>query len=134
MYYSHAPQRSHNTRNSYRGARPRRNFAPRGRFQGAFIHPSRFINKAVAVEQKPEFVAQHKFIDFKITDALKRNITGRGYVTPTPIQDGAIAPILEGKDVIGLANTGTGKTAAFIIPIIDWLQKNRKTEVVLIVV
>ncbi|MBI3261285.1 DEAD/DEAH box helicase [Candidatus Berkelbacteria bacterium] len=83
--------------------------------------------------QKPEFVPQHKFSDFAISDALKRNISGRGYVSPTPIQDSVIPLVLEGKDVIGLANTGTGKTAAFIVPIINWLQTNQRTEAVLIV-
>lgn len=96
---------------------------PRQRFQGAYINPNRFVNKAVDTAEKPAFVALHSFNDFKISEPLKRAIALRGYKTPTPIQDKAIAPILEGKDVIGLANTGTGKTAAFIVPLIERLQK-----------
>ncbi|MFY9484820.1 MAG: DEAD/DEAH box helicase [Patescibacteria group bacterium] len=123
--------RSRRGGNTFRGSRSFNNRARR--FQGTFIHPSRFINKARDVEQRSEFVPQHKFSDFAISDALKRNISARGYTTPTPIQDSVIPLVLEGKDVIGLANTGTGKTAAFIVPIINWLQTNQKTEAVLIV-
>ena len=54
----------------------------------------------------------------------KQNIVRKGYLQPTPIQDQAIQPILEGKDLIGLANTGTGKTAAFLIPLINKIINN----------
>jgi superfamily II DNA/RNA helicase len=50
---------------------------------------------------------------------LQFNIESHGYVNPTPIQDGAVPYALEGRDVIGLANTGTGKTAAFLLPILQ---------------
>lgn len=116
---------------TFRGGRPFNNRARR--FQGAYIHPSRFINKTRNLDEVPEFVPQHTFNDLAISDALKRNISARGYLSPTPIQDSVIPLVLEGKDVIGLANTGTGKTAAFIVPIINWLQTNQKTEAVLIV-
>ena len=54
----------------------------------------------------------------KITQALKE----KGYVEPTPIQAKAIPPILEGRDVMGVAQTGTGKTAAFVLPVLQRLQ------------
>ena len=66
-----------------------------------------------------EHVLQHQFDDFKIDLRLKRNIAEKGYISPTPIQDQAIPLGLEGRDVIGIANTGTGKTAAFLIPLIN---------------
>jgi superfamily II DNA/RNA helicase len=65
------------------------------------------------------FVPKHVFDDFAIDAQLKRNIADRGYQQPTMIQDQAIPELLEGKDVVGLANTGTGKTAAFLIPLIQ---------------
>lgn len=65
------------------------------------------------------YVNKHRFEDFPISDILKQNIVSKGYIIPTPIQDQTIMPILEGKDIIGIANTGTGKTAAFLIPLID---------------
>lgn len=84
-----------------------------------FIHPSKFINKAVAkVDEKP-YEPTHKFADFPFGAELHHNIAAKGYVTPSAIQDQAIPHIIDGKDVIGLANTGTGKTAAFLLPIIE---------------
>lgn len=61
---------------------------------------------------------KHAFADFAIHDALKKVIALKGYTTPTPIQDTSIPHILAGLDVVGIANTGTGKTAAFLIPLI----------------
>jgi superfamily II DNA/RNA helicase len=84
-----------------------------------FIHPSKFINKAVAKAEEVPYEAQHKFVDFPFGAELKHNITAKGYETPSAIQDQAIPHIIEGRDVIGLANTGTGKTAAFLLPIIE---------------
>jgi len=63
---------------------------------------------------------------------LKDNIKNRGYIKPTPIQDQAIQHILDGRDLIGLAATGTGKTAAFLIPLIDKLFKIRNERAIII--
>ena len=89
------------------------------------IKHSRYI-KAGIVGEAIKYDSKHSFSDFAIHEALKERITARGYVTPTAIQDQAIPVILEGKDVIGLANTGTGKTAAFLIPMIDKILKSRQ--------
>ncbi len=93
-----------------------------GNKRGAYIHPSKFINKAVAVEETV-YEATHTFKDFKFTDRLQRNIDFKGYEIPSAIQDQSIPITLEGHDLIGLANTGTGKTAAFLLPIIERLAK-----------
>lgn len=107
------------------------------RFGGAYIDPSRFVNKintsASVVEEIPEYVATHKFADFAITDALKRNIAAKGYITPTPIQDSSIPQILLGKDIVGIANTGTGKTAAFLIPLLNKIMKDYNHRILIIV-
>jgi superfamily II DNA/RNA helicase len=84
-----------------------------------YIHPSKFINKAVTKEDEVAYVSTNKFADFPFGAQLHHNISSKGYVTPSAIQDQAIPAIIEGKDVIGLANTGTGKTAAFLLPIIE---------------
>lgn len=105
----------------------------RGRFSGPAIDINRFINKAVETVVADEFTPEHQFSDFAISEQLKRMIAKRGFVSPMPIQDKAIPFALSGRDVIGLANTGTGKTAAFLIPIIDKILKN-PTEKSLIVV
>lgn len=84
-----------------------------------FIHPSKFINKATQKADEVTYDATHKFVDFAFGPQLQANIASKNYDTPSAIQDQAIPSILEGRDVIGLANTGTGKTAAFLLPIIE---------------
>ncbi len=84
-----------------------------------YIHPSKFINKATLKAQETPYEAKHKFADFPFGAQLHHNIASKGYETPSAIQDQAIPHIIAGKDVIGLANTGTGKTAAFLLPIIE---------------
>ena len=84
-----------------------------------YIHPSKFINKAVAKADEVVYDSKHKFADFPFGSQLHHNVASKGYVTPSAIQDQAIPHIIDGKDVIGLANTGTGKTAAFLLPIIE---------------
>ncbi len=84
-----------------------------------YIHPSKFINKAQTIEEAPAYVSKHKFADFPFGSQLHHNISLKGYDTPSAIQDQAIPHIIDGRDVIGLANTGTGKTAAFLLPIIE---------------
>ncbi len=61
------------------------------------------------------------FDKFKLDPWLEDGIAGAGYETPTPIQDEAIPAVLDGRDVLGLAQTGTGKTAAFALPIMERL-------------
>ncbi len=94
---------------------------------------SRFINKAVITEAVEHFVPEHHFADFAIDDRLKQNIIKKGYIDPTPIQDRAIPHILRGLDVVGIANTGTGKTAAFLIPLINKVLLNRNERVLIMV-
>ncbi|MDO8619750.1 MAG: DEAD/DEAH box helicase [bacterium] len=91
------------------------------------------MNKAVITETVEKFVPEHRFADFQIEERLKQNIITKGYTTPTPIQDRAIPHVLQGRDVVGIANTGTGKTAAFLIPLINKILRNPK-ECVLIMV
>jgi ATP-dependent RNA helicase RhlE len=61
------------------------------------------------------------FSAFKLHPKIAAGINALGYKTPTPIQVQAIPPVLDGKDVMGLAQTGTGKTAAFVLPILERL-------------
>jgi superfamily II DNA/RNA helicase len=67
-----------------------------------------------------------------VSDILKRNIESRGYKLLMPIQEQAIPAILDGKDVIGIANTGTGKTAAFLIPMVEKIIKNPQYRAIII--
>ncbi len=92
-----------------------------------------FIQKAV--EQAPVIEtseSQSAFTDYNFTEKLQRNIADRGFTTPTPIQQQALPHLLEGRDVIGIANTGTGKTAAFLLPLINkaYLDRNERILIV----
>lgn len=101
--------------------------------QKAFSDVSKFINKPTVTEEVVNFVPEHKFIDFKLETLLEKNIESKGYVNPTPIQDKSIPHILKGEDIVGIANTGTGKTAAFLIPLINKLLKNPEEKVLIVV-
>ena len=99
---------------------------------GERINISKFISKAVITEEVEHFAPEHKFQDFKIGDALKKSIASKGYDAPTPIQDRAIPHILDGADLLGIANTGTGKTGAFLIPLINKVRTNPKEQVLIV--
>ena len=112
---------------------PGRNWRSNRGKQKKVIHESVYIKNGVNPIEAKSRVILHKFSDFAIDQRLKENILQKGFTTPTPIQDQAIMPILEGKDVIGIANTGTGKTAAFLIPLINKTLKNQSTNKTLII-
>lgn len=101
-------------RNNRRGGRSS------GGRKGDYIDPARFVAVAKPT-QAEDYVSQHRFIDFDIDARIQQNLQTKGYEVPSPIQDQTIPLGLAGRDVIGIANTGTGKTAAFIIPVINAL-------------
>ncbi|MDB5239356.1 MAG: box helicase, ATP-dependent helicase RhlE [Candidatus Parcubacteria bacterium] len=132
-----------NTRNNYGG--PKRSFAHGSRSSGSrpasrsrnapgaqYINPARFVNKVIVTEEVEVFTPEHSFQDFHIDERLKAVIAKKGYVTPTPIQDKAIPHVLMGSDVVGIANTGTGKTAAFLLPLIHKVLGNPKMQVMIV--
>lgn len=94
--------------------------------------PALYIKKASPNLSAKEYVVQNSFESFNLSPILKSNIDYKGYKVPTPVQDQAIPYILEGRDLIGLAATGTGKTAAFLIPLIEQMyhDRNKKTLIV----
>jgi len=110
------------------GGRPQRSKGNRK----AYIHPSKFINRTPKTAETVQYEPTHAFNDFALADQVKRNLEKTGFTAPSAIQDQAIPLVLEGKDVIGLANTGTGKTAAFLLPILTHLTKNPERGSVLI--
>jgi superfamily II DNA/RNA helicase len=105
----------------------------RGGSRGSYIDPNKFINKAIITEEIEHFVPEHLFSDFAIEENLKKIIIAKGYINPTPIQDRAIPHVLKGADVVGIANTGTGKTATFLLPLINKAIKNNKEQALIIV-
>jgi superfamily II DNA/RNA helicase len=122
--------RSFNQKRFNRFPRKRRGAGFNG---GSKVNISQYIKKpspspVVAVE-----VSTTAFSDFLISDKLKANIAGHGFVKTTPIQEKAIPTILDGRDVVGVANTGTGKTGAFLIPLIEKILKNPAERVLILV-
>ncbi len=124
--------------NTY-GPRPNRAYGARPfthrsnkRGQKSFSDVSKFINKAVITEEVEVFVPEHSFRDFDLVELLKTNILSKGYENPTPIQDRAIPHVLRGEDIVGIANTGTGKTAAFLIPLINKVLKNPNEKILIV--
>jgi len=113
--------RQRNERNNKTGGRPSfaRGAGGRGgnKIKYMQVDPRILIKKAEVVNETI-YQPVHTFKDFGFCPTLNKNIESRGYVNPTPIQDQIIPHIMEGKDVIGLANTGTGKTAAFLLPLL----------------
>lgn len=109
-----------------------RNFQSGRKMRTISNDPSQFIKKATPVTVE-EYRSTHKFEDFGLVSPLLQNILGHGYSTPTPIQDQSIEQIMRGRDVIGLASTGTGKTAAFLIPLIHKLYRDRSQKILIVV-
>lgn len=101
-------------------------------FRGSYIDERMFVNKGTTTTEMQDYEAKNAFADFAIADALAANLVKRGYIKPSPIQDQAIPVVLEGKDVIGIAATGTGKTAAFLIPLINKIEKDRNQKVMIL--
>ncbi|MCC6557727.1 MAG: DEAD/DEAH box helicase [Polyangiaceae bacterium] len=71
-----------------------------------------------------------QFSDLKLIDPLLRAVAAEGYDAPTPIQQQAIPPVLEGRDLLGCAQTGTGKTAAFALPILQRLSASPRSRAI----
>lgn len=111
----------------------RSQFRGRGGSRLSPLDISSFINKAAIITEKVErFVPEHQFSDFKINPTILRTLEKNGYQQPTPIQDKIIPHIMNGRDVVGLANTGTGKTAAFLLPLIEQIHSAKIKQVLIL--
>jgi len=95
------------------------------------IEIDRFIKKSSVNSQVVEIEIKNTFADFGLSKELVSNLKKKNYTIPTPIQDQTIGQIMQGRDVIGLANTGTGKTAAFLLPLINKVFKDKSQKVLI---
>jgi len=118
--------RNNNHKNSnYHNSNNRRRSYRRNRFGGGKkLNRSLYIKKAEKFVKIEDIQTVNSFADFNLRPELLANVEAKGYVKPTQIQDQAIPHIMKGRDVLGIANTGTGKTAAFALPLIDKILKN----------
>jgi len=122
-----------NRSGGYRSGGNRSSGGRGGKRRGENIDYRRFIKKAVLAADTEEYIPTNSFADFGLSPHLLANVVRKGYTTPTPIQDQTIALAMAGKDVIGIANTGTGKTAAFLLPLIDQIVNDPEKATVLII-
>jgi ATP-dependent RNA helicase RhlE len=120
----------------YRKKRSRNNFRPRKKSYRSSRKPyaetinvSKYIQRSLPDNSLEKYKAKNTFRDFGFSQALLNNLK---YSVPTPVQDQAIKPIMQGQDLMGLAHTGTGKTAAFLLPLIEKTDKDRKQKVLII--
>ncbi len=111
----------------HRNRRPQR----AGGRRGEYINPDRFVAVAKPT-QAIDYQPKHRFSDFAVDPIIHANLKAKAFEVPTPIQDQTIPLGLAGRDVIGLANTGTGKTAAFAIPVIDSLIKRQNSRALIV--
>lgn len=111
----------HTKNNNFRGGNNRRRGPKK-----EDIDPSKFIQKAVSQDEAP-YEAKNAFASLPVIDTLRENIEKKGFTIPSPIQDQAILPALDGRDIIGIANTGTGKTLAFAIPVLQKLLTDKRS-------
>lgn len=110
----------------------RQNFTQKRRHKPKELDASLLVRKAEQARPQEAYVVRHAFSDFLISSQLKINIKAKGYETPTPIQDQVIPVALSGRDVVGIANTGTGKTGAFLIPLINKAFYNKSARALII--
>lgn len=96
------------------------------------ISTDKLIAKAIDSEPVNMFVDDYNYSQFDITPILKKNIYNKGYSNPTKIQYDAIPQIIDGRDILGLASTGSGKTAAFLIPLINKISKDGDNKILIL--
>lgn len=117
-------------RSSFGGGRGRG--GDRGKRKQPTFNPSQFINKNPVETTETVYTPTNSFADFGLHADIVKVITGLGITTPSPIQDQAIPLAMEGRDVIGLAETGTGKTAAFLLPLIQKTVLGQKNQTLIL--
>jgi ATP-dependent RNA helicase RhlE len=83
------------------------------------FNPSQFVNQNPVEEKVEVYQNKNTFADFNLNPKILKTLEYMGINTPSPIQDQVIPEIIQGNDVIGLAETGTGKTAAFLLPVLE---------------
>jgi len=105
----------------------------RGNQAESTLDPTLFVKKAAPVAET-KYVSERTINDLPINDKIKSNLLAKGYARPTEIQDRTLEALLANNDLLGIAQTGTGKTGAFLIPIVNNLIGTKAAYQVLVVV
>jgi len=103
------------------------------RTNGTGINPDRYVKKAIHPENNI-YTAERTIHQMPVHERLKSILHQKGFVYPTEIQDRTLEKLMEGKDLLGIAQTGTGKTGAYLIPLIDQMISHHHATKVLVVV
>ncbi len=124
------PKSSSSPRPSGRSGKPT---SSKKKKQTAELDPNLFIKKA-AKKEDVAYTASRKIADLPVHPDLVANLIKKGFEYPTEIQDKSIEALIDRRDLMGIAQTGTGKTGAFLIPLIDGLIGHKPEHQVLVVV
>src|SRR5438067_1719408 len=111
------------------GRRNNRNSGSKRR--GDYIDPARFVAVAKPT-QAADYQSKQRFDEFQVDPRVHANLKAKGFEVPSPIQDQTIPLGLAGRDVIGIANTGTGKTAAFAVPIVNSIMTRQQAKALIV--
>lgn len=119
-------------RSSFRARRPEGPQRRRSARRMPTFNPEQFINNNPQTVREHVYTPTHTFADFGLPESMVSVIHGLGITTPSPIQDQIIPHILNARDVVGIAETGTGKTAAFLIPLIVRAAENPRRQTLIL--
>lgn len=140
MYHTSFKNNNKKTSATPSGGRPsggNRNAGRRPQSRGgrkpSTLNPSLLIKKAVS-QEIVDYKSDRLIADLPVNEKLRACLQAKGFERPTEIQDKTLETLLEGRDLLGIAQTGTGKTGAFLIPIIDQLLRSPQKNYALIMV
>ena len=105
-----------------------------GRFKKTRLDPTTLVNTSIKINEEKAGVVTRSFAEMKIHSELQSRIERKGYINSTEIQDKTFEIIMDGLSVMGIANTGTGKTGAFLIPILNKILSEKKSAKTIILV
>lgn len=133
MNYSKQNGRSNGIRQAKPKATNQRFTPSRGGFKKSTLDPNLLVKQATEIESKP-YVSERFIKDLPVHPRLVECLLRKGFERPTEIQDRTLEALLEHRDLLGIAQTGTGKTAAFLVPIINHLLSHNRKQFALVVV
>ncbi len=110
--------------NVNRYSRGQRKFGRKNTYSGSYVKTDMYVSKAVTDQESSIYAPIMTFSNFALTPLISKNVSHKGYVHPTKIQAEIIPQVLVNRDVIGIACTGSGKTAAYLIPMINKVLNN----------
>ncbi|HRZ77398.1 MAG TPA: DEAD/DEAH box helicase, partial [Bacteroidales bacterium] len=104
-----------------------------GGYKPSTLDPQLLVRKAELVEAI-DYLSERRIDELPVHPELRKRLMDKGYERPTEIQDRTLETLLQGRDLLGIAQTGTGKTAAFMVPVIESLMKQKRNHYALVLV